>query len=173
MKRARTRHWARVLGSWFSRLVQRTPKRCPVATGGPTAGWTFVETLIVIAIILVLTSTVGFMAFRHLGTARVAAARSQIESLGLALNSYMLDTDRYPSEGQGLQALWMQPNLEPVPDNWNGPYLTSELPSDPWGNKYEYRVPGPNGLPFAIVSYGADGLQGGEGSDADISSWER
>jgi general secretion pathway protein G len=135
-------------------------------------GWTFVETLIVIAIILVLTSTVGFMAFRYLGSARVAAARSQIETLSLALNAYMLDNDRYPSEGQGLEALWEKPTLAPVPDDWNGPYVSKEIPEDPWGNEYVYNVPGPNGLPFEIRSLGADGIEGGEGNDADISSWQ-
>jgi general secretion pathway protein G len=126
----------------------------------------------VIAIILVLTSTVGFMAFRYLGHARVAAARSQIETLSLALSAYMLDNDRYPSKGQGLEALWKKPVLEPIPESWKAPYLSKEVPSDPWGNEYVYRVPGPNGLPFEIVSFGADGAEGGEGNDADISSWQ-
>lgn len=152
--------------------LHRLWRRVARASEEPTAGWTFVETLIVIAIILVLTSTVGFMAFRYLGNARVAATRSQIETLSLALNAYMLDNDRYPTEGQGLEALWEKPVLEPVPPSWNGPYLTKELPKDPWGIGYLYRVPGPNGLPFAIMSLGADALEGGEGNDADISSWE-
>lgn len=125
-----------------------------------------------IAIILVLTSTVGFMAFRYLGNARVATARSQIATLSLALSAFMLDNDRYPSDGQGLDALWQKPVLEPVPESWNGPYLSKKVPNDPWGNEYVYRVPGPNGLPFEIVCLGADGAAGGEGNDADISSWQ-
>ncbi|MFW6293721.1 MAG: type II secretion system major pseudopilin GspG [Spirochaetota bacterium] len=139
---------------------------------GPEAGWTFVETIIVIAIILVLTATVGFVAFRSLGTANVAAARSQIDTFSTALNSYLVDNRRYPTEEQGLDALWQRPSLEPVPENWQGPYLERPVPEDPWGNPYEYVAPGPDGLPYGIRSLGADGFPGGEGQDADIVSWE-
>ncbi len=135
-------------------------------------GWTFVETLIVIAIVLILTSTVGFMAFRYIDRAKVVTARSQIESFSLALNSYFFDVKTFPSQPQGLDALWKKPELSPVPDNWEGPYLDKPVPSDPWGNSYEYTTPGPNNLPFGIRSFGADGHEGGEGQNRDISSWE-
>lgn len=135
-------------------------------------GWTFIETLIVIAIVLVLTSSVGFMAFRYVDRARVAAARSQIENYSLALTTYFIDTNTYPSEEQGLEALWEKPVLEPLPDQWDGPYVDSPIAPDPWGNEYEYLRPGPNNLPFGIRSLGADGREGGEGVDADIVSWQ-
>jgi len=135
-------------------------------------GWTFVETIIVIAIILILTSSVGFMAFRYIDKAKVVTAKSQIESFSLALNSYFFDNKRFPTEDQGLDALWKKTNLSPVPEDWNGPYLEKEVPLDPWDNPYHYMVPGPNGLPFGIRSNGADGLEGGEGLDRDIASWE-
>jgi len=135
-------------------------------------GWTFVETLIVIAIVLVLTSSVGFMAFRYVDRARVASVQSQIENYSLALNTYYIDTNHYPTEEQGLEALWERPVLEPVPDEWHGPYVDKPIAPDPWGNDYEYVRPGPNGLPFGIRSLGADGREGGEGVDADILSWE-
>jgi general secretion pathway protein G len=138
----------------------------------PEGGWTFVETIIVIAIILVLTATVGFVAYRSLGSARVAAARSQIDSLSTALTAYLADNLRYPTGDQGLKALREKPTLEPVPENWQGPYLERPVPDDPWGNQYEYVVPGPDGLPYGIRSFGADGLEGGSGQDADIVSWE-
>lgn len=135
------------------------------------SGWTFVETLIVISIILILTSTVGFMAVGYVDKARVVAAKTQIENLSMALDTYFMDTMQYPTEEQGLKALWVKPILEPVPKNWGGPYLKKNLSKDPWGNVYEYTVPGPNGLPFGIRSFGKDGNPEGEGTSADITSW--
>ncbi len=134
-------------------------------------GWTFVETLIVISIVLILTSTVGFMAFRYVGKAKIVAARTQIENLSMALDTYFMDNQLYPIEEQGLVSLWEKPILEPVPKNWDGPYLKKNLTKDPWGNDYEYVVPGPNGLPYGISSLGADGNPGREGDDRDINSW--
>jgi len=135
-------------------------------------GWTFVETLIVIAIVLILTSTVGFMAFRYVGKAKIVAAKTQIENLSMALDTYFMDNMRYPIEEQGLDSLWEKPILEPVPKDWDGPYLKKNLAKDPWDNDYEYTVPGPNGLPYGISSLGSDGTPGGEGDDRDINSWE-
>ncbi len=131
-------------------------------------GWTFVETLIVIGIILILTSTVGFMAFRYIDKARVVAAKNQVEELSMALHAYYMDCKQYPTEQQGLDALWEKPALEPVPAEWTGPYLTKKLQNDPWGHPYRYSVPGPNGLPFGVVSFGAKGVEGDAGN---IASW--
>jgi len=131
-----------------------------------------VEVLVVIAIVLILTSGVGFMAFRSIAKSRQVTARSQVETLALALDAYALDCLRYPPTEQGLDALWARPTAEPVPDRWDGPYVTKKVTADPWGQPYEYREPGPDGLPFAIRSFGADGREGGEGNDRDISSWE-
>lgn len=130
------------------------------------------EVLVVIAIILILTSAVGFMAFRYVEKARRVAARNQIETLSLALNAYALDCTRYPTKEQGLDALWVKPVLEPLPEGWNGPYVNKRISADPWGHLYEYSVPGPNNLPFGIRSFGASGREGGEGNDEAISSWE-
>lgn len=138
----------------------------------PEGGWTFIETIVVIGIVLILTSSVGFMAFRYLEKAKVVSARSQIETFALALDSYYLDCGRYPTAEQGLGALWEKPVQEPVPAGWNGPYLSKKIPGDPWGGAYEYIVPGKAGLPFGIRSLGADGREGGEGNDADVQSWE-
>jgi len=112
------------------------------------------------------------MAFRYIDKARVATARSQVETISLALNAYALDCMRYPTQEQGLEALWTKPSTEPVPSGWGGPYLTKKLSADPWGRAYELVVPGPNGLPFGVRSLGADSKEGGEGNDKDISSWE-
>lgn len=134
-------------------------------------GWTFIETLIVLGIVLILTATVGFMAVRYLQKAKEVAARSQIETFSLALEAYYLDLGSYPGTDQGLDALWEKPGGSSGSGAWTGPYIAKKVPLDPWGHKYAYKTPGPNGLGFEIVSYGADGSEGGEGNDADIASW--
>lgn len=135
-------------------------------------GWTFVETLIVIAIVLILTASVGLSAVKQLDKAKIVTAKSQIETFSLALDSYYMDNGIYPSENQGLSSLWKKPDTAPVPKDWNGPYLSKPVPVDPWGNPYVYSIPGEDGLPYGICSYGRDGMTGGEGNDADIKSWE-
>jgi general secretion pathway protein G len=155
-----------------SNNVDEDSTRAEKAALDPEAGWTFVETLVVIGIVLILTGTVGFVAFRYLDRAKQAAARTQVETLSLALNAYLLDCETYPTEEQGLNALWQKPVIEPVPSGWQGPYVGKKIPTDPWGNEYEYQVPGPNGLPFGVRSFGADGVAGGEGNAADVASWE-
>ncbi len=140
-------------------------------TASDEEGFTFLETIIVIAIILLLSAGVGFSSVRYLDSARTASAKNQISALKLSLESYYLDCGRFPSEAQGLAALWEKPSLSPVPQGWAGPYVDREIPRDPWGNSFKYEVPGPKGLPFGVVSLGADGAEGGEGRDADILSW--
>lgn len=135
------------------------------------AGFTFIEIMVAMMILLILIGAAGFGYVRYVSRARVVAAKNQIETLSIALNSYFLDAGRYPTESQGLEALWEKPVLDPVPAEWSGPYLTKAVPEDPWGQPYEYEVPGPNGLPFALRSLGADGAEGGEGDDRDIVSW--
>ena len=135
-------------------------------------GWTFMETLIVLAITLVLTATVGFVATGSLEKARTAAAKTQIESLATALEAYYMDCGKYPAAEQGLSALRKKPETSPSSDNWAGPYLHKDTPKDPWGYDYEYTSPAPDGSPYGIRSFGADGAEGGEGKNADIKSWE-
>jgi general secretion pathway protein G len=135
------------------------------------AGWTFMETVIVLAIILILTATVGFMAVRYVSTAKTAAARTQIESFRLALAQYYLDCGAYPSQSEGLAALRQKPGAGAVERKWKGPYMEKAPPKDPWGNEYRYESPGPDGSEFSVSSLGADGIEGGEGKDADIGGW--
>ncbi len=135
-------------------------------------GFTLIEILVVIAVISLLAALVAPNVFRHVGTAKDAAAKSQIEMLGAALDSYRLDNGRYPSTEQGLAALWEAPVTEPRPNNWRGPYLRKTVPNDPWGNPYVYLSPGENSQQgYDLVSYGADGQVGGEGDDADVTNW--
>jgi general secretion pathway protein G len=135
-------------------------------------GFTFIETIVVISIILILSAGVGFSAMKYIERAKLAACRNQIETLRLSLQAYYLDCGAYPTEAQGLMALWEKPVLSPAPPLWNGPYLDRQLPKDPWGFDYHYKNPGDKNLPYTIFSYGADGLAGGEDQNADMFSWE-
>jgi general secretion pathway protein G len=135
-------------------------------------GFTLIEILVVIAVIAVLAALVAPNVFRHVGSAKEAAARSQIEMLGAALDAYRLDNGRYPTTVQGLDALWQEPTAEPRPANWRGPYLRKAVPLDPWNNPYIYLSPGEVSVRgYDLISLGADGLPGGEDEDADITSY--
>lgn len=136
-------------------------------------GLTLIEILVVIVILGVMASLVGPAVFGHVGTAKTTTARSQIELLSAALDAYRLDTGRYPTTEQGLAALREEPAAPPQPRGWRGPYLRREVPLDPWGRPYEYRSPGTeNPIGFDLRSYGLDGTPGGEGEDADVTSWQ-
>lgn len=136
-------------------------------------GFTLIEVMVVVAVLGLLAATVAPNVFRHVGVAKEEATRSQIAMIGSALDAYRLDNDSYPSDAQGLEALWREPLSEPRPRNWRGPYVRREVPPDPWGNPYVYRSPGvetPWG--YDLASLGADGREGGVGEDADITSWD-
>jgi general secretion pathway protein G len=110
------------------------------------------------------------MVFRNVGDAKSTAAKAQIELLGLALDTYRLHSDHYPSTAQGLVALMARPTGEPEARDWRGPYLRQGVPDDPWGRPYRYASPGatdPEG--YDLLSYGRDGQAGGTGEDADVS----
>ena len=135
-------------------------------------GFTLIELLVVIAIIATLAAVVAPSIFRNVGDAKASAAKSQIELLSLALNSYRLDNDVFPSTDQGLEALRTLPTTGDAPRRWRGPYLTRLVPVDPWGRPYVYVSPGHvNAQSFDLYSLGRDGREGGEGEDADVTSW--
>lgn len=136
------------------------------------AGWTLIETVIGISAVLILSSFVGYTSIKYISKAKIATARSQIDSFAVALETYYIDCGRYPTAEQGLAALWQKPTTEPVSEKWDGPYVAKKIPNDPWGTSYEYSIPGKNGLPYTIRSFGEDGREGGENNDKDINSWE-
>lgn len=137
------------------------------------AGFTLIEILVVITVIAILAGLVSPMIFRNVDDAKMTAARAQIETFGLALDTYFLHNDHYPSTAQGLDALVQAPTGEPTARNWRGPYLKKGVPVDPWGNPYHYESPGTqNPSSYDLVSYGRDGKQGGSEEDADLTSWE-
>lgn len=131
----------------------------------PRRGFTLLELLVVIVIIGLLAAYVGPRYFSQLNKSERSTAKAQIESFGKALDAYRLDTGRYPTTEQGLNALMMKPNDEP---KWAGPYLQKAVPMDPWGRAYIYRAPGQGGE-FDLLSMGKDGQLGGEAENADIS----
>ena len=123
-------------------------------------------------IMFILMGVAGFTYVRYVGKARTVAAKNQLQVLTIALSSYYLDCGAYPTQEQGLTALWEKPVLEPMPREWDGPYMEKAIPKDPWGNDYEYLVPGPSGLPFGIRCLGADRSEGGEGANQDLVTWQ-
>lgn len=136
------------------------------------AGFTLIEMLVILAIIAVLAAVVAPEVFRNVSDANAGAAKSQIEMLGLALDQYRLDNHAYPTTEQGLAALRTQPAVGEAPRNWRGPYLKRAVPADPWGRPYVYVSPGRiNPTSYDLYSLGRDGREGGEGEDADLTSW--
>ncbi|MCU0941055.1 MAG: type II secretion system major pseudopilin GspG [Hydrogenophaga sp.] len=125
--------------------------------------------MVVLVIIGVLAALIVPNVLDRTDDARVTAARTDVNNLMQALKLYRLDNQRYPTNEQGLAALVAKPAASPVPPNWRR-YL-DKLPNDPWGRPYQYLNPGVNGE-IDVLSLGADGQTGGEGTDADIGSWQ-
>jgi general secretion pathway protein G len=135
-------------------------------------GFTLIELLVTIAIIATLAAIVAPALFGNVGEARRNSARSQIQILSLALDAYRLDNDAFPTTDQGLEALRTLPASGDPPANWKGPYLRQLVPLDPWGRAYVYAAPGiANPSSYDLYTLGKDGKPGGEGEDADITSW--
>lgn len=133
-----------------------------------TKGFTLIELLIVIIIIGLLAALVGPRLFGKVSIAKQKAAKAQIELFGTALDALRLDVGRYPTTEEGLRALREKPSGM---DGWKGPYLPKEIPKDPWGRAYVYKCPGDHGE-YDLISYGLDGVEGGEGENQDIVSWK-
>jgi general secretion pathway protein G len=126
------------------------------------------ELLVVLAILGLLMSLVGPRVLNQLGGAKTKTAAIQIKDLEQALEMYKLDVGRFPSTSEGLAALVEKP---PTAAGWNGPYLKSDVPLDPWNREYMYKYPGERGE-IDIFSYGQNGSPGGEGEDADVGNWK-
>ena len=133
------------------------------------AGVTLIEMLVVVTIIALFAALVAPRMLRRSDTARITAARAQINSFMTALGAYKLDTGLFPTTEQGLQALRAKPQGV---NQWEGPYLPQEIPVDPWGRPYVYKYPGEHGDEPDVISYGADGQPGGESINGDVLSWK-
>lgn len=142
--------------------------RIPAGRALARAGFTLVELLVVMVILGLLVALVAPNYIGRVDSAKRDAARAQIENLGAALDMFRLDVGRYPNAQEGLDALRRRPaDL----DRWDGPYLKKNVPKDPWGNQYIYRNPGEQEA-YDLISYGADGVAGGNDEGGDIISWE-
>jgi general secretion pathway protein G len=138
------------------------------------AGFTLIEIMAVVLIIGLLSAIVGTAIFRQVDRAKVAAAKTQINSLDGVLELYRMDNGRFPTTEQGLAALVQVPTSEPVPRNYPpGGYIRDgRVPNDPWDEPYHYEMPGTNNPhSYDLWSFGADNAPGGEGVDADIGNW--
>ena len=132
-----------------------------------SSGFTLIELLVVLAIIAMLAGLVGPSVLNQLGGAKTKTAKIQIKDLEMSLEMYKLDVGTYPSSSEGLQSLVEKPSDA---DGWNGPYLKSDVPKDPWKNDYYYVYPGTR-ADIDIYSLGQDGAQGGDGEDSDVGNW--
>lgn len=133
-------------------------------------GFTLIELMVVLVILGVLAAMIAPKIMDRPDQARIIAAKQDIATIVQALKMYRLDNIRYPTTEQGLQALITKPAIAPVPDNWKSGGYLEKLPNDPWGHPYLYLNPGRQGE-IDVISLGADGESGGEGTDADIGSW--
>lgn len=152
--------------SWDSpsRTVPEFPQEFPQNQ----KGFTLIELIVVLVILGLLAGVVGPRLWNRVGQSKAQVAKLQIEQLGNALALFRFDVGHYPTSGQGLQALVEDQGIQ----NWSGPYLEkNNVPKDTWGRDYQYRAPGENG-DYDLWSFGADGMEGGDGDDADAKSWE-
>lgn len=135
-------------------------------------GFTLIEIMIVVVIMGVLAAMVVPKILSRPDQAKKVVARSDISTISQALELYKLDNGFYPSMDQGLEALVKKTNISPEPTNWNPDGYLKKLPMDPWGNPYMYRIPGEHGK-YDLYSFGADGQESGEDTNAMITSWEK
>jgi general secretion pathway protein G len=130
-------------------------------------GFTLIELMVVILILAILAALIVPRVVGRTSEAKVAKAQSDLATLSGLIQQFRLDTGRYPTTEEGLQALRVPPADV---RGWKGPYTTKEIPDDPWGNPYVYEYPGTSGTEsYILISLGSDGQEGGEGEAADIS----
>lgn len=134
-------------------------------------GFTLIEIMVVVVIIGVLGAIVVPQFMSRPDQAKVTAAHTDIQAISTALEMFRLDTFNYPSTQQGLEALVTRPTGTPLAKNWNPQGYLKSLPIDPWGTPYQYLNPGTHSAGYDLFSFGADGVQGGEGFATDIGNW--
>ncbi len=153
-------------------IRKRRDSRAAVAVSS-SSGFTLIELMVVIVILGILTAIIAPKIIGRTDDAKVTEARVQISNFETAIKMYKLDNGYYPTTAQGLTALVARPVGSPEPRRWKkGGYIEKgKVPNDPWGNQYIYASPGIKG-DYDLLSYGADGVRGGEEYDADLSNWD-
>jgi general secretion pathway protein G len=136
-----------------------------------SAGFTLIELMVVIVIIGLLATVVMINVLPSQDRAMAEKARADVALLEQAIETYRLDNLTYPRTEQGLQALLQAPAGLARPERYRKGGYIRRLPADPWGNPYQFRIPGQRGT-FDVYSFGADGTAGGEGENADIGNWQ-
>lgn len=134
-------------------------------------GFTLIEIMVVVVIIGLLATLVLPRVLGRQEQAQIEKAKADIQALSSALKLYKLDNYNYPSTQQGLEALRRKPGGDPPANNWKQGGYIERLPTDPWGNHYQYLSPGQHGE-YDIWSYGSDGKPGGQDAAADIGNWD-
>ena len=163
----RIKIWSACFG--FTSRAEATQSGSPTKPSKKTKGFTLIELLVVMVIIGLLGALVMPRLFKNVGKSKITATKAQIAAFQTALGAYKLEVGIFPGTDEGLQALRVKP-LSAA--KWDGPYLPKEIPVDPWGNPYVYKFPGEHGDEPDIISYGADGREGGDGENADVLSWK-
>nr|WP_233198589.1 type II secretion system major pseudopilin GspG [Luteimonas sp. 4-12] len=136
-----------------------------------SAGFTLIELMVVIVIIGLLATVVMINVLPSQDRAMAEKARADVSLLEQAIETYRLDNLTYPRTEQGLQALLQAPPGLARPERYRKGGYIRRLPADPWGNPYQYRIPGQSGA-FDVYSFGADGTPGGDADNADIGNWQ-
>ncbi len=131
------------------------------------AGFTLMELLVVMVILGLLAALVGPRIWKNVTKSKITTAKTQIALLGQALDQFRLDTGRYPTSQEGLEALRTSPGVT----GYDGPYLRKPVPNDPWSRPYVYLSPGSQG-DYDLSTYGLDGTPGGDGENSDVVSWQ-
>jgi general secretion pathway protein G len=152
-----------------SRMSAAVSSSARGSRAGRERGMTLIEILVVLTLIGVVLGIVGSNYLGKSEQAKAKAAKIEIEQISQSLDLFKLELGRYPTTQEGLQALVAAP---PGLANWAGPYWKkSTAPKDPWSHEYKYSAPGTHGA-YDIISLGADGVEGGEGANKDVTNWE-
>lgn len=145
-------------------------QRCPRAAHGGklgTSGFTLIEIMVVVFILGLLITLVAPRILGRTDEARQTKAAADVKAIEQALSLYKLDNGFFPTTEQGLEALVTRPTTGLVPRRWNPEGYLEKVPVDPWGTPYVFRS---DGSTYVVLSFGADGAEGGEGISADIDS---
>lgn len=148
--------------------MKRRDKRWSEKGWKSQRGFTLLELIAVAVILVILVAVTAPRFLGRVGTTKVKLAKAQLAGIEQVIELYRLDVGRVPNGSEGLNALFHDPGVP----NWTGPYIKKRSDiMDPWGREFEYRSPGQYGE-YDLFSYGADGTAGGEGENADVTSWD-